>query len=41
MPEGGTPKVYMAENPDIKELDFKVFELFVAGNDPECSMPVC
>ena len=41
MPEGGTPKVYIADSPDVKDLDFKVFDLFMAGSDPDCSMPVC
>ena len=41
MPEGGTPKVYIADNPDLEDLNFKVYELFMASNDSDCSMPVC
>ena len=41
MPEGGMPKVYIADNPDVEELNFKVYELCMASNDPDCSIPVC
>ena len=40
MPEGGMPKVYIADSPGIEELDFKVYKLFMAASDPDCSMPV-
>ena len=41
MPEGGTPKVYIADNPDFDVPGFKLYELVMASKDPNYSMPVC
>ena len=41
MPEADTLKIYIANSPWFKDLHFKVYELVMASNDPDCSMPVC
>ena len=41
MPEGRTPKVYIADNPDFDVPGFKLYELLMASKDTNCSMPVC
>ena len=41
MPDGGTPKVYVADNPSIQEFQFRVYELLESSNDLDSSMPVC
>ena len=40
MPEGGMPKVYIADNPNLEDFNFIVYDLFMAANGPDSSMPV-
>ena len=41
MPEADTPKIYIANSPWFKDFHFKVYELVMASNEPDGSMPVC
>lgn len=40
MPEGGMPKVYIADKLNFEDLYYQAYLLSIAANGPDCSMPV-